>query len=118
MGDRPINLRSQLRVRTGIAALLSTLPGGIGAVEGSTMALLVAGGAEPASAVRAIGLLRVFDLWVPLLVGAVLAKAEAREPGLELGGGRVVVPVADAGAMAGSPFVPVPEPAVLVAAAA
>jgi uncharacterized membrane protein YbhN (UPF0104 family) len=70
MGDRPINLRSQLRVRTGIAALLSTLPGGIGAVEGSTMALLVAGGAEPASA------------------------------------------------MAGSPFVPVPEPAVLVAAAA
>jgi uncharacterized membrane protein YbhN (UPF0104 family) len=98
------------------ASLLSILPGGIGTVEGSTMALLVAGGADPAAAVLAIGLFRAFDLWLPLLVGAALARTEAREPAaidaLTHFGSADVSPPSLVSALV------VPDPPVLAAAAA
>jgi uncharacterized membrane protein YbhN (UPF0104 family) len=113
------------------ACLVSILPGGIGAVEGSTMAVLVAGGADPAAAVLAIGLFRAFDLWLPLLVGAALARSEARAPADERTSDPVIASIsasisasipasssASSSASSRAPFSPAIEPPVLVAAAA
>lgn len=58
------------------ASAVTILPGGVGAVEGSTVALLVAAGASLPSATLAVALFRVFDLWLPLAVGAVAARRE------------------------------------------
>jgi uncharacterized protein (TIRG00374 family) len=70
-----------------LASMASITPGGLGAVEASTTALLVAAGAGVDRAAVAVALFRIFDLWIPVLAGALAAwetpwnsKAEHREP--------------------------------------
>lgn len=58
------------------ASMVSIVPGGVGAVEGSTAALLVASGASAGAAALAVALFRLFDLWLPVLTGAAVARGE------------------------------------------
>lgn len=62
------------------ASMVSIVPGGIGTVEASTMALLVGAGATAAAAALAVALFRLFDLWLPLATGAVFARRDVGEP--------------------------------------
>lgn len=62
------------------ASLVAVVPGGFGVVEASTAALLVSGGAAAPSAALIVALFRVFDLWLPLLVGVVVARGQLRTP--------------------------------------
>jgi uncharacterized membrane protein YbhN (UPF0104 family) len=61
------------------ASMVTIVPGGVGTVEGSTTALLVASGAPTASAALAVLVFRFFDLLVPVVVGAAVARSR-REP--------------------------------------
>lgn len=67
------------------ASVASIVPGGVGVVEGSLVALLVAGGAAAGSAVLAVAVFRVLDLWLPVVAGCVVARGEIsrREPEVE-----------------------------------
>lgn len=56
------------------ASMVTIVPGGVGTVEGSTAALLVASGASLAAATLAVVLFRFFDLLVPVCIGAVAAR--------------------------------------------
>ena len=56
------------------ASMITIVPGGVGTVEGSTAALLVASGASLAAATLAVVLFRFFDLLVPVLTGALAAR--------------------------------------------
>lgn len=60
------------------ASLVSIVPGGVGAVEGSTAALLIAAGASAGAAALAVALFRAFDLWLPVIAGAIAARGELR----------------------------------------
>lgn len=60
------------------ASLFTIVPGGIGAVEASTTALLIGAGATAGAAALAVALFRVFDLWLPVLTGAAVARRDAR----------------------------------------
>lgn len=62
------------------AASASILPGGLGAVEASLGGVLASAGLSPSSAVLAVALYRIFDLWLPVAVGAVLGRGELRRP--------------------------------------
>lgn len=52
----------------------SLVPAGVGAVEASTSALLVAAGTSLGGTAVAVGRFRVFDVWIPVLVGALAAR--------------------------------------------
>jgi uncharacterized protein (TIRG00374 family) len=74
-----------------MAALIGPLPGGIGVADASLGALLVANGVPAAAAAGAVIAFRLLDLWIPLLVGAVVGahtfrrdKVEARASALPL----------------------------------
>lgn len=56
------------------ASMVTIVPGGVGAVEGSTTALLVASGVSVASATLAVVLFRFFDLLMPVVSGAFAAR--------------------------------------------
>lgn len=77
------------------ASTVSLLPGGLGAVEASTAALLVSRGVEWDRAMSAVAVFRVFDLWLPVLVGAVVARIAAprrnRDEDCDLDGDGVAV---------------------------
>jgi uncharacterized membrane protein YbhN (UPF0104 family) len=60
------------------ASLLTIVPGGIGTVEASTTALLIGAGATAGGAALAVALFRLFDLWLPVLTGAAVARRDAR----------------------------------------
>ncbi len=62
------------------ASMLTIVPGGVGTVEVSTAALLMAAGASAGAAAVAVALFRLFDLWLPLLTGLVLARGELERP--------------------------------------
>ncbi len=62
------------------ASSISVVPSGIGVVEASTAALLIGAGAPPASAAVAVALFRIFDLWIPVVTGALLGRGELRSP--------------------------------------
>lgn len=55
-------------------SMASMVPAGVGVVEASTGALLVAAGAPLGIAALAVGLFRVFDLWIPVAAGALAAR--------------------------------------------
>jgi uncharacterized membrane protein YbhN (UPF0104 family) len=71
------------------ASMLTIIPGGVGTVEASTAALLIGAGATAGAAALAVALFRLFDLWVPVLTGAAVAKRDVRRErraGSEAGG--------------------------------
>lgn len=55
-------------------SMVSLVPAGIGVVEASTGALLVATGAPLGIAALAVGLFRVFDVWIPVAAGALATR--------------------------------------------
>jgi len=59
-------------------SLVSVVPGGVGPVEASTTAMMVGVGASVPAAALAVGLFRVFDMWIPVAVGAYLGRNEIR----------------------------------------
>jgi uncharacterized protein (TIRG00374 family) len=59
-------------------SFVSFVPGGLGAVELSTGAMLVTAGTPVAAAAVAVALFRIFDLWMPVAAGAVLGRNELR----------------------------------------
>ncbi len=68
------------------ASMVAIVPGGVGVVEGSLVALLVADGADAGPAALAVALFRVLDLWLPVLAGFIAARGELsnREPEVEV----------------------------------
>jgi uncharacterized membrane protein YbhN (UPF0104 family) len=60
------------------ASIVTIVPGGIGVVESSTAAMLIASGASAGGAALAVALFRVLDLWLPLALGALLARRGIR----------------------------------------
>lgn len=62
-----------------VAALFSVVPGGLGMVEATTAAMFVSSGAPLALAVVAVALFRIFDLWIPVVAGAVIGRHELRK---------------------------------------
>jgi uncharacterized membrane protein YbhN (UPF0104 family) len=56
------------------ASMVTIVPGGFGAVEGSMLAMLLAAGATPGPAALAVALFRLFDLWLPVIAGAAIAR--------------------------------------------
>ena len=75
----PITAASALVIyATALAAsLLTIVPGGIGTVEASTTAMLIGAGATAGAAALAVALFRLFDLWLPVLTGAAVARRDA-----------------------------------------
>ncbi len=63
------------------ASMVTIVPGGLGVVEGSTAALLVAAGASGGAAALAVALFRLFDLWLPVITGAAFARGALRAGG-------------------------------------
>lgn len=57
-----------------VSGALSIIPAGIGVVEASTVAVLTASGVDPSIAIVAMLAFRLFDLWIPVLVGWLLAR--------------------------------------------
>ncbi len=62
------------------ASMASIVPAGVGVVEASTGALLVSSGASLGIAALAVALFRVFDLWIPVATGAVMAHGSKTRP--------------------------------------
>lgn len=60
------------------ASMLTIVPGGLGTVEASTAALLIGAGATAGAAALAVALFRLFDLWVPVITGAAVARRDLR----------------------------------------
>jgi putative heme transporter len=60
------------------ASMVSIVPSGLGVVEGSVAATLIAFDVAPASAALAVALFRFLDLWVPVLTGLALGRRELR----------------------------------------
>jgi uncharacterized membrane protein YbhN (UPF0104 family) len=56
------------------ASMASLTPAGLGVVEASTGALLVSAGSSVGTAAMAVALYRLFDLWIPVMVGLVLSR--------------------------------------------
>lgn len=63
-----------------VSGALSILPAGVGVVEASTIAVLTASGVEPGTALVAVLAFRLFDLWIPVAVGWLLARRIDIEP--------------------------------------
>ena len=61
-----------------LASLVAFLPGGVGAVEASAVAMLVTSGMPVPQALVAVTLFRVFDMWIPVATGFVLGRSELR----------------------------------------
>jgi uncharacterized protein (TIRG00374 family) len=61
-----------------MASLVGPLPGGLGVADASLGALLVANGVSAPQAAAAVVAFRLFDLWLPLLAGAVAWSATLR----------------------------------------
>lgn len=57
----------------GLFGVVGLLPGGLGFVEVSLGAVLVGFGARGATAAAAVVLVRIFELWLPVLIGGALA---------------------------------------------
>ena len=57
-----------------VAGALSIVPAGVGAVEASMVAVLTASGVEPGPALVAVLAFRLFDLWLPVAIGWLLAR--------------------------------------------
>lgn len=60
------------------ASLVAFVPGGIGIVEASTTALLIAAGAAVPAAALIVALFRIFDIWLPVSAGLLLGRGELR----------------------------------------
>jgi uncharacterized membrane protein YbhN (UPF0104 family) len=60
------------------ASMLTIVPGGVGTVEASTAALLIGAGATAGAAAVAVALFRLFDLWLPVITGAAVARRDVR----------------------------------------
>jgi uncharacterized membrane protein YbhN (UPF0104 family) len=60
------------------ASMLTIIPGGVGTVEASTAALLIGSGATAGAAALAVALFRLFDLWLPVITGAAVARRDVR----------------------------------------
>jgi uncharacterized membrane protein YbhN (UPF0104 family) len=58
----------------GLFAIIGFLPSGFGFVEVSLGAVLVGYGAAAGTAAAAVLLFRVFELWLPVVIGAALAR--------------------------------------------
>lgn len=86
----PISMTGVLLIYTTalVASLFSVVPGGLGMVEATTAAMFVSAGAPLALAVVAVALFRIFDLWIPVATGALIARLELRrvEPIVSLEG--------------------------------
>lgn len=67
------------------ASMVSVVPGGVGVVEGSMAALLVAAGGTAGAAALTVALFRLLDLWLPVAAGAVMARGELRSSAVEPG---------------------------------
>lgn len=74
------------------ASLVSIVPGGIGFVEASIGALFITTGFPMAVAALAVGLFRVFDLWIPVAVGAVIGRHDLKAPSTEPAGTAATTP--------------------------
>jgi len=57
---------------TGLFGIVGLLPGGLGFVEVSMSAVLIGFGAHSVTAASAVVLYRVFELWVPIVLGSLL----------------------------------------------
>lgn len=88
------------------ASMVAIVPGGVGVVEGSLVALLVADGAAAGPAALAVAVFRALDLWLPVLAGVIAARGELSQPEPE-----VEEAVAAAPDVAGSVVVGHPVPA-------
>jgi uncharacterized protein (TIRG00374 family) len=58
--------------------IVGILPGGVGVVEITTVAVLTSLGADPSRAAAAVVIFRCFELWLPGLVGALAAARPPR----------------------------------------
>ncbi len=58
------------------SSMVSIVPGGVGMVEVSTVAMLVSHGSSAASAALAVAVFRLLDLWIPVAAGAVASRSE------------------------------------------
>jgi len=58
--------------------IVGVLPGGLGVVEITTVAVLISLGADPSRAAAAVVIFRCFELWLPALVGALAAARPPR----------------------------------------
>jgi len=59
-------------------SLVSIVPGGVGPVEAESAAMMVSLGAALPAAVLAVALFRLFDMWIPVILGAWLGRHELR----------------------------------------
>jgi len=57
-----------------VAAMVAFVPGGLGAVEASMVAVLVSQGLDLPTAGAAVVIFRLIDLWVPLIIGTLAAR--------------------------------------------
>lgn len=73
----PLALRDALVIYSTVllASVASMMPAGVGAVEASALAVIVGGGTPVSEAVVMVALFRMFDLWLPLMVGGAAAVA-------------------------------------------
>jgi len=58
--------------------IVGILPGGLGVVEITTVAVLISLGADPSRAAAAVVIFRCFELWLPALLGALAAARPPR----------------------------------------
>lgn len=63
-----------------VAATASFLPGGMGTVEASMGALLVAHGVAPPNALAIVVTFRFFDLWLPVILGLMAVRRVRQQP--------------------------------------
>jgi uncharacterized membrane protein YbhN (UPF0104 family) len=76
-GSRPVLALIAYAV-SGVLGIVGFLPGGVGFVEIGAVAVLSAGGVSLSVAVAAVLLFRVWDFWLPLLAGGLLAARPRR----------------------------------------
>lgn len=76
----PISLSAAVAIYTAAlaASLVSIVPGGVGVVEASIGAMFVSAGAPVALAAVAVALFRIFDLWLPVVAGAIIGRHDLR----------------------------------------
>lgn len=74
--DAPVAFETAVLVYTTalVGGALSIVPAGVGVVEASMVAVLTASGVEPGPALVAVLAFRLFDLWLPVAIGWLLAQ--------------------------------------------
>jgi uncharacterized membrane protein YbhN (UPF0104 family) len=109
--DARLSITSALLVYTLtlMASLVGPLPGGLGVADASLGALLVANGVTAPQAAATVVAFRLFDLWLPLLAGAVAWGASLRR---NRAAARVAAVAADDGRVTGADAVHAPVLAV------